>query len=93
MPVNIRYYNPQEPIPRYPLELEERLHISLWSDDGKYKWTIARFVVDSDGGYSVQFIGDRPFDGRVNWSHFEELLRHGQFLADKKYWDRMGTCA
>jgi len=84
-PINNRYYNPQEPYPRYPLELSKNHHINLWSDNGEYKWAIAIFIFDNDEGPDLRFIGDRPFDNRVNWKHFEELARHGQLLADNEY--------
>lgn len=82
-PTNSRYYNPQEPTPRYPLELEERLHIALWDESGKFKWSIADFRFEKEGP-EVRFFGDRPFDQRVNWEHLRELLKHGQLLADVK---------
>lgn len=83
-PIDKRYYKPQEPLPRYPLELTGEGHVCLWSEDGKFKWTIAYFTSDNEGAY-VEFVGERPFDSRVDWKHFEELLRHGQLLADSKF--------
>lgn len=84
-PVNKKYYNPQEPIKRYPLELAENLHVNLWSEDGKSKWSIAYFNFDEEGA-ELKFVSDRPFDPRVNWDHFHELLKHGQLLADRQYY-------
>lgn len=90
-PVNDRYYDPQEPIPRYPLELGSNLHVNLWSEDGKYKWSISTFVNTADGP-EVRFVGDRPFDKRVNWEHFGELLKHGQLLADVRFFKHGEDC-
>lgn len=83
-PVNKGHYHPQESTPRYPLELDKRLHINLWSDNGEFKWTIAFFIFD-DEGPEVRFVGDRPFDERINWEHFHELLEQGQGLANRKF--------
>lgn len=83
-PVNTRYYNPLENPNRYPLELCSDHHICLWSEDGKFKWTIAYFVKHKEG-YDLTFIGDRPLDSRVNWDHFRELVTLGQQFADKEW--------
>ena len=83
---NLEYYKPLESPRMYPLELDERLHINLWSEDGQHKWTIAMWV--SDGECSeLRFLHDRPFDPRVNWRDFEAIIRQGQRLADKRYED------
>lgn len=79
-----RHYNPQEQEPRYPLELTPDLHICLWAEDAMTKWTIALWRRDSEG-YDLHFIGDRPFDPRVNWEHFRELIVQGQRIADKRF--------
>jgi hypothetical protein len=81
---NQEYYKPIENPRRYLLELGDDLHICLWSDDGKFKWTVAYFVVDSEG-YNLHFVGERPFDQRVNWDHFRELLILGQRLANERF--------
>lgn len=83
-PVSTRYYNPLESPRRYPLELNDRLNICLWSEDGKFKWTVAYFFADRDG-YNLRFVGDRPLDSRVNWDHFRELVILGQRLADERF--------
>jgi hypothetical protein len=81
---NKEYYKPIESPRRYPLELGDDLHICLWSEDGKFKWTVAYFVVDSEG-YNLHFVGERPFDPRVNWDHFRELSILGQRLANERF--------
>lgn len=83
-PVNKTYYKPLEDPPRYPLELNENLHICLWSEDGSYKWTIAYFTRTSEG-YELKFVGDRPLDKRVKWKHFKKCVRKGQEIADARY--------
>lgn len=81
---NKRYYKPLEKPKRYPLELTKDLHICLWSEDGKYKWTVAYFLDDKEG-FDLHFVGDRALDKRVNWVHFRELILQGQYLADKQF--------
>ena len=88
-PANARYYHPQEPVPRYPLELDDRLHVNLWSEDGEFKWSIAYFLFEKEGP-EVRFVGDRPFDKRVDWAHFRELLEYGQRIADSKFFGGEG---
>ena len=83
-PVNDRYYRPVEKPIRYPLELCADHHICLWSEDGKFKWTVAYFAKGSEG-YDLRFVGDRPLDSRVNWDHFRELVILGQRLADDEW--------
>mgnify|MGYP001577330234 CR=1 FL=1 len=83
-PLDKRYYKPIERPRRYPLELNDGLHICLWSEYGKFKWTIAYFLEDSEG-YDLKFVEDRPLDERVNWSHFRELIVQGQRLADELF--------
>jgi hypothetical protein len=90
-PENKRYYNPVERPRRYPLELREDHHICLWSEDGKFKWTVALFEKGSEG-FSLRFIGDRPLDSRVNWEHFRELVILGQRLADEAWEREQGNC-
>ena len=68
----------------YPLELTKNDHVCLWSADGTYKWTIAYFHKTTEG-YEVKFVLERPFDERVNWTHFEKLLRRGQKICNRKY--------
>ena len=81
---NLRYYDPQETPRMYPLELTPSLHVCLWDELGKYKWTIALFDKDKDGTF-LRFIGDRPLDKRVNWANFEVCVRQGQLIADRQY--------
>lgn len=81
---NRRYYRPLEKPRRYPLELNDNLHICLWSEDGKCKWTVAYFLKGKEG-YDLHFVGDRPLDSRVNWEHFRELVILGQRIADERF--------
>ena len=83
-PVSSRYYKPVERPTRYPLELTADHHICLWSEDGKFKWTVAYFAENDEGRY-LRFVGDRPLDSRVNWEHFRELVILGQRLADDEW--------
>lgn len=83
-PVDREHYSPLESPRMYPLELDDHLHISLWSEDGNHKWTIAAWVKGGEG-YDLQFLRERPFDPRVNWSDFKSIVRQGQALADKRY--------
>lgn len=83
-PKNQRYYRPLESPTRYPLELEDRLHIALWSPCGEYKWSIAIFD-ESREGYDLRFLSDRPLDPRVNWEHFRELIEQGQRIANARF--------
>jgi hypothetical protein len=87
---NRRYYQPLEKPRRYPLELNDTLHICLWSEDGKFKWTIAFFYKGKEG-YNLHFVGDRPLDSRVNWDHFRELVILGQRLADQRFEQEQDT--
>jgi hypothetical protein len=77
-------YNPIEKPIRYPLELCDNLHICLWDESGKFKWTIALFHQGSEG-YDLRFIGPRPLDARVDWTHFGELVIQGQAIADQRF--------
>lgn len=77
-------YNPLEKPIRYPLELCENLHICLWDESGKFKWTIAFFEADREG-YDLRFIGGRPLNARVDWMHFGELVIQGQEIADQRF--------
>ena len=79
-----KWYKPQEPVPRYPLELSERGHIELWDEKGEYKWSIALWDITGEGP-ELRFVGDRPLDKRVNWKHFEELIRHGDLMMWAKH--------
>lgn len=83
-PKNREHYNPQESPPMYPLELDSRLHINLWSKKGEHKWTVAMFV-ETNEGYDLRFLGDRPFDSRIDWAKFKEIATQGQALADERY--------
>ena len=68
----------------YPLELNDDLHICLWSEDGTYKWTIARWVKDKEG-YSLEFVGSRPLHERVKWKKLKAIIEQGQAIADKRF--------
>ena len=81
---NLRYHKPLEKPRMYPLELTENLHICLWDEQGKYKWTIAYWVKDKEG-YELKFVGDRPFEKRVDWHNFEAVARQGQIIADARF--------
>jgi hypothetical protein len=78
-----KHYHPIETPHRYPLELNRDLHIYLWSESGKTKWTIAYFIGYKEG-YNLHFVGDRPLDSRVNWDHFRELVAQGQKIANEQ---------
>lgn len=67
-----------------PLELNDNLHICLWSEGSTHKWTIAYWARDKEG-YYLKFVGDRPLDERVNWTHFKMLIRFGQEVADERF--------
>lgn len=88
-PCNTCYHNPeisdrfQSIEGYYPLQLKGT-HIHLYSEDGNSKWTIALFISDKDGYFSLESIGDRILDKRVNWSHFEELVRMGFEIHNPK---------
>ena len=81
---NKRYYKPIEKPRMYPLELTKELHICLWDESGKYKWTIAYWIKDREG-YDLHFVGDRPMDSRVDWKNLEIIIRQGQIIADKRF--------
>lgn len=81
---NLLYYRPLESPKRYPLELTKSLHVCLWDTEGRYKWTIAYWQKDKEG-YDLQFVGDRPLDKRVNWSHFRKIIVQGQKIADDRF--------
>ena len=83
-PLSKKWYKPLEKPRRYPLELNDDLHICLWSEDGKFKWTVAYFNKGKEG-YGLHFVGDRPLDSRVNWDHFRECVILGQRLADERF--------
>lgn len=77
-------YNPLEKPIRYPLELCDNLHICLWDESGKFKWTIAFFEADREG-HDLRFVGNRPLDFRVDWMDFGDLVRQGQAIADQRF--------
>lgn len=83
---SLKYYNPMEDPPRYPLELcdTDCLEICLWSEKGDSKCTIAYFQKYKEG-YELKFVHLRPLDKRVNWKHFRKLVKQGQKIADKKF--------
>ena len=67
----------------YPLELKGR-HINLWDEGGKIKYSIAIFKVDIDGSAELEFVYNRPLNKRVNWEHFEELIKIGYEVHNKE---------
>lgn len=72
-PDAVMSYDPKE-IPRmYPLELRDDLTIWLWAANGSMRWRIAEFVHHPTGDV-LQFVGSRPFNPRVNWAHFREMI-------------------
>lgn len=83
---SLKYYKPLEQPRMYPLQLTENLHIVIWDETGKYTCSIAYFVCTSEG-YELKFVGDRPMDSRVNWQHFEAIIRQGQTIADVRFQD------
>lgn len=83
-PKGTKNYKPLESPNAYPLELNENLHICLWSEDGTYKWTIARWVKDKEG-YALEFVGSRPLNERVKWKKLKAIIEQGQAIADKRF--------
>lgn len=83
-PKDSTYYKPLESPNAYPLELTENLHICLWDEEGKYKWTIALWHKGKEG-YSLEFIGARPLNERVKWKKLKAIIEQGQAIADKKF--------
>ena len=83
-PKNTEHYKPLESPNAYPLELNENLHICLWSEDGTYKWTIALWTKGKEG-YSLEFIGARPLNERVKWKKLKAIIKQGQAIADKRW--------
>lgn len=64
------------------LLLDRRPHttaeIVKW--DGDHCWTVARWIKEDDG-FSLKFVGDRPFD--TEWSTFMELSRFGHYKLEE----------
>ena len=83
-PKNTEHYKPLENPTAYPLELNDNLHICLWSEDGTYKWTIALWRKDKEG-YSLEFVGARPLNERVKWKKLKAIIKQGQAIADKRW--------
>ena len=83
-PVSQKWYKPLESPRRYPLELDSRLHVNLWAKDGTSKWTIGYFDEGKEG-FGFKFLGDRPFDSRVNWEHLREVIAQGQSIAGERF--------
>lgn len=83
-PKDSTYYKPLESPNAYPLELNDNLHICLWDEDGKYKWTIALWHKDKEG-YSLEFVGARPLNDRVKWKKLKAIIKQGQAIADKRF--------
>ena len=81
-----QWYKPVEKPPRWPLELRAMANgvpeILLWSGDGKHAWVIARWRWGGEGA-DRYWIGSRPLDPRVNWTHFRELVATGQRIAEE----------
>ena len=83
-PKKLEHYKPLESPNAYPLELNENLHIYLWDEEGKYKWTIALWAKGKEG-YSLEFIGARPLNERVKWKKLKAIIEQGQAIADKRF--------
>jgi len=83
-PKNTEHYKPLENPTAYPLELNDNLHICLWSEDGTYKWTIALWHKDKEG-YSLEFVGARPLNERVKWKKLKAIIEQGQEIANKRW--------
>ena len=83
-PKKLEHYKPLESPNAYPLELCEDLHICLWDEEGKYKWTIALWAKGKEG-YSLEFIGARPLNERVKWKKLKAIIEQGQAIADKRF--------
>ena len=83
-PKDTKHYKPLETPTAYPLELNDNLHICLWSEDGTYKWTIALWHKGKEG-YSLEFIGSRPLNDRVKWKKLKAIIKQGQAIADKRF--------
>ena len=83
-PKKLEHYKPLENPTAYPLELNENLHICLWDEEGKYKWTIALWAKGKEG-YSLEFIGARPLNERVKWKKLKAIIEQGQAIADKRF--------
>ena len=83
-PKKLEHYKPLENPPAYPLELNDDLHICLWSEDGTYKWTIALWTKGKEG-YSLEFVGARPLNERVKWKKLKAIIEQGQAIADKRF--------
>lgn len=49
----------------------------------EYCFTIASFHKDEDGYYELEFIGDRPLSGAVNWMDFRTLVQVGYNTLNK----------
>ena len=83
-PKKLEHYKPLESPNAYPLELCEDLHICLWDEEGKYKWTIALWAKGKEG-YSLEFIGARPLNERVKWKKLKAIIEQGQAIANKQF--------
>ena len=80
-----RYYLPHESPPRWPLELRSangQCAIMLWEMDGSACCTIAYWAI-TDECAELVFVGSRPLNSRVSWTHFRELVVTGQRIADE----------
>ena len=83
-PKKLEHYKPLESPNAYPLELNENLHICLWDEEGKYKWTIALWAKGKEG-YALEFVGARPLNERVKWKKLKAIIEQGQAIADKRF--------
>ena len=67
------------------------IEISQWAEDNSYRWTIAYFVRESEG-FSLKFVGCRPFDGRGSPVAFMEIAKKAQECLDE-YFEQTGNLA
>ena len=81
---NTEHYNPLNHPKRYPLELDNRLHICLWGETGQSTWTTAYFVNDKEGP-ELKFVGDRPLDRRVDWDDLRVVVELGYCIAKERW--------
>jgi len=82
------HYRPIERPQRYPLELSESLEIYLWSEDGKFRWVVARVAISKDA-VNLRICGDRALDRRVNWQHFRELYEQAIRIGERTRRDQL----
>jgi len=62
------------------LRNQGQLEIAQWGES--FSWVIAYWVEHKDGGFDLKFVGNRPFDGKVNPKDFWTIARAGQAFLD-----------